>query len=158
MHTGGVTVSEIAAWTRALEIAESIEDVEYQLRSLLGLWFFHTASRRHRAALALAQRFCILAANCPDPNDRLIGERLIGVSQYYLGDHSSARRRLEHMLAHYVPPACKSHIIRFQSDQRVTPRVVLAYPPIRIYFAEGPRERGTSVPRLGIKQLACQSF
>jgi predicted ATPase len=133
VHTGGVTVPEIAAWTRALEIAESIEDVEYQLRSLFGLWFFHTASRRHRAALALAQRFCILAANCPDPNDRLIGERLIGVSQYYLGDHSSARRRLEHMLAHYVPPAYKSHIIRFQSDQRVTPRVVLA----RILWLQG---------------------
>jgi hypothetical protein len=133
MHTGGVTVPEIAAWTRVLEITESIEDVEYQLRSLLGLWFFHTASHRHRAALALARRFCIPASNCPDPNDRLIGERLIGVSPYYLGDHSSARRRLEHMLAHYVPPAYKSDIIRFQSDQRVTPRVVLA----RILWLQG---------------------
>ena len=134
VHTGAVTVPEIeAAWTRALEIAESLDDAEYQLRSLLGLWFFQTVSGRHRAALALAQSFCALAAKLSDPNDPLIGERMIGVSQYYLGDHSSARRRLEHMLAHYDPVAEKSHIIRFQSDQQVTARVVLA----RILWLQG---------------------
>jgi len=68
-----------------------------------------------------------------DPNDRLIGERMIAVSQYYLGDHSSARCRLEHMLAHYVPVAQKSHIIRFQSDHQVTARVVLT----RILWLQG---------------------
>jgi predicted ATPase/DNA-binding winged helix-turn-helix (wHTH) protein len=134
VHTGAVTVPEIgAAWTRALEIAESLDDAEYKLRSLLGLWFFQTASGQHRAALTLAQSFCALAAKPPDANDRLIGERMIGVSQYYLGDHSSARRRLEHMLAYYVPVAQKSHIIRFQSDQQVTARVVLA----RILWLQG---------------------
>jgi len=134
VHTGAVTVPEIgAAWTRALEIAESLDDAEYQLRSLLGLWFFQTASGRHRAALASAQSFCTLAAKRPDPNDRLIGERMIAVSQYYLGDHSSARCRLEHMLAHYVPVAQRSHIIRFQSDHQVTARVVLA----RILWLQG---------------------
>ncbi len=127
VHTGAVTVPEIgAAWRRALEIAESLDDAEYQLRSLLGLWFLQTASGRHRAARALAQGFCTLAAKRPDPNDLLIGERMIGISQYYLGDHSSARRRLEQVLAHYVPVAQKSHIIRFQSDQQVPARVVLA--------------------------------
>src|ERR1700731_2195901 len=134
VHTGAVTVPEIeAAWTRALEIAESLNDAEYQLRSLLGLWFFQTVSGRHCAALALAQSFCALAAKRSDPNDPLIGERMIGVSQYYLGDHSSARRRLEHMLAPYDPVAEKSHIIRFQSDQQVTARVVLA----RILWLQG---------------------
>src|SRR6202011_5724081 len=134
VHTGAVTVPEIeAAWTRALEIAESLDDAEYQLRSLLGLWFFQTVSGRHCAALALAQSFCALAAKRSDSNDPLIGERMIGVSQYYLGDHSSARRRLEHMLAHYDPVAQKSHIIRFQTDQQVTARVVLA----RILWLQG---------------------
>jgi predicted ATPase len=133
MYTRGAVPEIGALGTKALEIAESLDDVEYQLRSLWGLWFFQTASGRHRAALALAQSFGTLAAKLPDPNDRLIGERLIGVSQYYLGDHSSARRRLEHMLAHYVPVAQKSHIIRFQSDQQVTARVVLA----RILWLQG---------------------
>ena len=134
IHTGAVTVPQMgAAWTKVLEIAERLQDAEYQLRSLLGLWFFQTVSGRHGVALALAQSFCSLAAKQSDPNDPLIGERMIGVSQHYLGDHSSARHRLEHMLAHYAPVAQKSHIIRFQSDQQVTARVVLA----RILWLQG---------------------
>jgi predicted ATPase len=127
-------VAEIgAAWTRAYEVAESLDDAEYQLRSLLGLCFFQTASARHRAALALAQRFCTLAAKRSDSNDRLIGERLIGVSQHYLGNQPSARRSLEHMLDHYVPLAQRSHIIPFPLEQRVMARALLA----RVLWLQG---------------------
>ncbi|HEX3524191.1 MAG TPA: hypothetical protein VHT52_19140, partial [Stellaceae bacterium] len=133
MYTRGAVPESGAAWTKALEIAESHDDAEYQLRSLWGLWSFHITGGQHRVALALAQRFCTLAANRPDPNDRLIGERTIGVSQHCVGDQASARRHLEHMLAHYVPPAQKSHIIRFQFDQRVTARAYLA----RVLWLQG---------------------
>ena len=128
------TVAEIgAAWTRVLELAESLDDGEYQLRSLLGLWFFQTASGGHRAAMALAQRFVTLAEKQPDRNDPLIGGRLIGVSQHYLGDQSSARRRLEHMLAHYQPAAQRLHIISFPLDPQVMARTILA----RVLWLQG---------------------
>ena len=39
------------AYTRALESAESLDDAEYRLRSLWGLWAYHTASGRRRVAL-----------------------------------------------------------------------------------------------------------
>jgi len=107
------------AYTRALEIAESLDDAEYRLRALWGLWACHSASGRHRVALELAQRFHALAAERPDPNDRLSGEGMIGVSQHYLGDLPSARRHLEHVLVGYVTPDQTSHIIRFHIDQRV---------------------------------------
>jgi predicted ATPase/DNA-binding winged helix-turn-helix (wHTH) protein len=80
-----------AAWTRAFEIAESLDDAEYRLASLWGLWFFHFASSGYRMALQLAERFCALAANRPDPNYRLVGERMTAVSQHCLGDQPSAR-------------------------------------------------------------------
>ncbi len=108
MYTRGAVPEIGAAGTKALEIAESLGDAEYQLRSLWGLWNFHINSGQHRFALTLAQRFHALAASRPDPNDRLIGERMIGTSQYYLGDLLSARRHLERVLAHYVAPAQKS--------------------------------------------------
>jgi len=95
-YTRGAVPEIGAAWTRVLELAERLDDAEYQLRSLLGLCFSQTASGGHRAAMALAQRFGTLAEKQPDRNDLLIGDRLIGVSQHYLGDQSSARRRLEH--------------------------------------------------------------
>jgi hypothetical protein len=102
-YTRGVVPEIAAASTRALELAESLDDAEYQLRSLLELWSFHITRGQYPAALALAQRFCALAANRSDPGDRLIGQRLIGVSQHFLGDLLRARHHIEHMLAHYVP-------------------------------------------------------
>ena len=44
-----------AAWTKALEVAEGLDNAEYRLRSLLGLWLFHTTSSKHRIALAEAR-------------------------------------------------------------------------------------------------------
>jgi hypothetical protein len=103
------------ACTRALALAESLDDAEYRLRALWGVWAHHTAGGRNRVALELAQRFHASAAERPDPNDRLNGEGMIGVSQHYLGDLRGARRHLEHMLVGYVTPDQTSHIIRFQT-------------------------------------------
>src|SRR5215469_5679766 len=134
INTRGVTGPEIgAAWTKTLEIAEGLEDADYQLRSLCGLWFFHTAGGRHRLALELAQRFCTLAANGPYPSDRLVVERMIGVSQFYRGDLPTARRHIERLLANYVTPDHRKLIIRFQLDLQVTARLFLA----RILWLQG---------------------
>jgi predicted ATPase len=126
VYTRGDVPEIGAAWTTALKIAESLDDAEYQLRSLWGLWTFHINSGRYRVALALTERFCSLAAKRPDPNDRLIGERMIGVSQFYLGDQRSARRHIQRIPAVDVTADRKSDIIRFQIDQRTITRVALA--------------------------------
>jgi predicted ATPase/DNA-binding winged helix-turn-helix (wHTH) protein len=133
-YTRGETAPETgAAWTKALELAESLNDAEYQLRSLWGLWVFHIASGRYRAALALAQRFHILAASRSDPGDRLVGGRLIGASQHYLGDQPSARRHLERVLADHAAVDHRPYMVRFQIDLPVAARVVLA----RVLWLQG---------------------
>jgi predicted ATPase/DNA-binding winged helix-turn-helix (wHTH) protein len=127
-------VTDIAAiGTKALEIAESRDDVEYQLRSLWGLWTFRITGGQHRVALTLAQRFHTLAATRSDPNDRLIGERMVGGSQYYLGELVSARRHLEHVLAQDVASAQKWQFVRFQVDPWAGARAYLA----RILWLQG---------------------
>jgi hypothetical protein len=128
------TVPEIGtAWAKAVEIAEKLDDAEYELRSLRGLWSFHIGNGQYRDALTLAQRFSSLAADRSDPGDRLIGDRLIGISQHYLGEQFSARRYLERMLTPYLPFQHRSHIVRFQLDQRVTASAFLA----RILWLQG---------------------
>jgi tetratricopeptide (TPR) repeat protein len=64
-------------------------------------------------------------ADRSDLNDRLMGDRLIGISQHYLGDQASARSYLERALAHSPTLGRRSHV-RFQLDQRVSARVHLA--------------------------------
>ncbi|HSF29459.1 MAG TPA: winged helix-turn-helix domain-containing protein [Candidatus Tectomicrobia bacterium] len=116
-----------AAWTNALHCAERLDDTEYQLRALWGLWSYRLSRGEHRAAQALAQRFSRLAAHTADPADLLIGARLVGVSLHYLGEQTEARRHLERMLSHYVAPMYRPHAIRFQYDQRVMVRAALAW-------------------------------
>jgi predicted ATPase/DNA-binding winged helix-turn-helix (wHTH) protein len=139
METKGA-VSEIdAVATKAFEIAESLGNAEYQLHSLWSLWSFCITGGQQRVALSLARRFYTLAAKRSDPNDRLIGERMIGASQHYLGNLRSARRHIERVLAHYVAPARMSAIVRFEGDQSAAVRAYLA----RILWLQGLPDQAT---------------
>jgi hypothetical protein len=122
-----------AALTKALELAERLNDVEYQLRALRGLWAFHRTMRRPRVALALAERINSLAAGPSDPNDRLNGQLLIGVSLHFLGDQQSARDRLEAVIADFVMLSNRSGRIRFQLDRQVQAYLCLA----RVLWLQG---------------------
>jgi predicted ATPase/DNA-binding winged helix-turn-helix (wHTH) protein len=116
-----------AAWTRAFEIAESLDDAAYRLTSLWGLWLFKFARSEHRTALELAERFCALAANGPDPICRLVGERMMAMSQHYLGDLPRARRHLYRALGDYVTVKHTSPLLRFQFRPQVAAHVLLAW-------------------------------
>jgi predicted ATPase len=116
-----------AAWTRAFEIAESLDDAAYRLTSLWGLWLFKFARSEHRTALELAERFCALAADGPDPICRLVGERMMAMSQHYLGDLPRARRHLDRALGDYVTVKHTSPFLRFQFRPHVAAHVLLAW-------------------------------
>ncbi len=112
-----------AAWSMTLTLAEQVSDADYQLRAIWGLFAESINSGNFRAALELGERFRDLSVNV---TDRLIGERLIGTALHFLGDQKDARRHIEHMLEGYTKPATSAHIIRFQNDQLVAARRVLA--------------------------------
>jgi predicted ATPase/DNA-binding winged helix-turn-helix (wHTH) protein len=134
-HMGKVPVPlwGASAWTKALDIAKRLDDVDFQLRSLWALWVDRTNSGRPREALGLAQEFHTLAARTDEPADAWIGERMLGASFHYIGDQGSAKRHLDRMLEFYVEPANRSHAVRFQFDQRVTARVARA----RVLWLQG---------------------
>jgi predicted ATPase/DNA-binding winged helix-turn-helix (wHTH) protein len=120
--TGTIADEAAAAWTNALEIAERRGDTEYQLRSLQGLWFFHSSAFRHRTALAVAQRFQSLASGRSRPAAR----RMLGISHHYLGDQATARRYLEYVLASYEARDHGTDITRFEIDSGVMARLFMA--------------------------------
>jgi predicted ATPase/DNA-binding winged helix-turn-helix (wHTH) protein len=120
-----------AVSAKALELAERLDDADYQLRSLYGLWLSHNGGSAR--ALELAQRFCALAAKRRNQDDVLIGDRMMGISQHFLGDLPGARRHLERVLAHPIGPHHRSQIIRYQVDPRVTAGIMLA----RVLWLQG---------------------
>jgi hypothetical protein len=142
-HRGGGSPETGIAYTRALEIAESLDDAEYRLRALWGLWAYHSSNGRNAVALELAQRIHGLAAERRDPDHRLTGEGMIGVSQHFLGDLPSARRHLENVLVGNVTPNQTSHIVRLRTHQRVLMRVFLA----RVLWLQGFPDQATRTAR-----------
>src|SRR5580704_1611230 len=126
MYTKGPVPETAAAWTTAIEMARTLDDTEYQLRALWGLFVYRISSGEYLAARALAQTFCSLASTSVDPADRVIGDGMTGIVVHHLGDQVSARRHLGGQVDRYVAPDRRSHTVRFLFDQRVTGRVFLA--------------------------------
>jgi len=115
-----------SAWLATLRLADQLSDIDYQLRALWGIWSNHINKGEFNDGLEVAGRFCRLVATAPDINTRPLGDRLIGATLHFLGDQRAAQEHLERMLAAYVPPASRSHALRFQSEQFVTSRMYLA--------------------------------
>ena len=105
--------------------------------SLWGLWAFHVNGIEYHTALTLARKFSSLAATRPNPNDRLMGERMIAISHHFLGDQASARRHIERALRDFAAPSGKRQIVHLELDPRVTARVHLA----RILWLQGLPDR-----------------
>jgi predicted ATPase/DNA-binding winged helix-turn-helix (wHTH) protein len=143
MYSAGPVRETGAAWTRALELAERLADTEYQLGAIWGLWVYRLETGEHEAAQALAQRFLSVAENSADPADLLVGDRLIGASLHYRGDQARARHHTERMLARYVAPVRRSHVIRFRFDQRVLAQCTLA----RILWLQGLPDQAIGTAR-----------
>jgi hypothetical protein len=103
-YTKGSGPETGAAWEHALQIAEALDNADYELRALHGLWLYNIMCGEFRTALRLAQKFSALAAETADPFDRLIGDRLIGVCLHYMGEHTDARRHTERRLTQATYP------------------------------------------------------
>jgi hypothetical protein len=123
------------ALTETPEIAGSLGDIEYQLRALRGLYFYHAGSSPYRIALPFAQAFRKLAASGSDSNDRLFGERMLGVAKHFFGDQLGARLHLELVLTHFAENDHGPEVIRLKTDYYIvrlhTDLRISAY----VYFA-----------------------
>jgi predicted ATPase/DNA-binding winged helix-turn-helix (wHTH) protein len=147
-----VVRKEGAILTKALEIAERLDDAEYRLRLLWSLFALHIGNGEFQIALEMAQRFRTFAAQQQRQNDELIGERLLGCVRHVLGDQVSARRHIGHMLANFVQSNQRSHeAIRFQSDQRVAACNYLA----RILWLQGFPDEATRTAKDAVDE-ACE--
>jgi predicted ATPase/DNA-binding winged helix-turn-helix (wHTH) protein len=155
------------AFKSALKIADALKDTDYQIRLLWGLWSSHFNSGRIRISLETARQFRDVAINHGDRAAALVGERTVGMSLFYLGDHDNARQHAETMLRHYFRPRDRSHIIRFQFDPRIVSRTLRTkllwaqgFPDQAMHEAHGAVEEATNVAHamslaLTLAQGAC---
>jgi len=125
IHSIGPAPAAIAACTRSLEIAERLDEIDYQLRALLALWNGCFANGEAREGEEIALRFRRIATMSSDPADVLLGHRLYGTSLLVLGDKIGARNYLEKAVNGYYLLPRSSNLARFGIDQLVSARALL---------------------------------
>ncbi|WP_256443060.1 MULTISPECIES: winged helix-turn-helix domain-containing protein [unclassified Bradyrhizobium] len=112
-------------FTKALEIAEHIDDRSAQLQSLWGVWAVHRSRGEYRKALALAKRYEAVANAFGDPKSKSLANRILSVNQHYLGDQEEARRLVK-MVQAQLTPSVRSVNNDFQLDAHVAMTALLS--------------------------------
>jgi len=144
-----VPVSEWAmAWSTVLEIAERLDDADYQLRALFGLNSAYSIAEQYSVALQWAERYRALAAKRLNLPERLIGERMVGVSKFFLGDLRAARHHFERVLTNNVRTHDRPHQISYQADTRLTVSQILA----RTLWQQGLPDQATRMAESAVEE------
>jgi predicted ATPase/DNA-binding winged helix-turn-helix (wHTH) protein len=123
---GGQLPKTEIVWTKALRLAEKLGNSEYQLRALWGLYIYRLLAGDYSAMHPVALQFYAVADKSGDAGVRLIADRLVGTSEYFLGDQANARRRLERALNEFVAPLHQSEMTHLWLDHRVITATVLS--------------------------------
>jgi predicted ATPase len=148
MYTKGMTGEAHVALMRAVDLAKSLHDPDYQLRALTGLCTFRIRLADFRSALDFASQCETVAQGLTDPAAMPTADWMLGVSLYFLGDLASARVHLQRALGAHVSAPPRAYIVRFGVDQRVHSLSILAH----ILWLQGFPDQAAHTGKRGIDQ------
>jgi len=137
-----------AILAKARQLAESVDDVEAELRMLWAQWSMENTLGEYRAAQSTVQRFSEVAQRTGDNAFILLAEHFVGTELLFEGKLRQAQDCLEHVVEHYVPPASGRHKILFQYDQRVLARARLA----RVLCLQGYADQAKEQARISLEE------
>src|SRR5260370_3115607 len=124
IFTKGMQDQARASLSKVLELAQSLQDLEYQQRALFGLWLFAMRTVEFTTGLDFARQYQRLPGAAADPAAQPTADWMIGLSQCYLGEHDGSGERLQQALSRYPVPSRLPDLARFGAPPRV-----IAHPP-----------------------------
>jgi predicted ATPase/DNA-binding winged helix-turn-helix (wHTH) protein len=102
VYTEGPSDVGLEAWETVLRIATELDNVEFQTRALWGLWNDNIYRGAPALALGFARRFAELCVSRGDLTKQILGQRIVGITHYFLGEQFAAQDDLEGFLSRYV--------------------------------------------------------
>jgi len=119
LYTEGPQAKNDGAWAKALQLAEKLDDIEYQVRALWGgaVWRFYVGE--YREALAYAKKCCVVAAERGNATLELIGDDVAGAILFYLGNYTDARHHLDRAVSYHLA-AGDSESVGHRASSRIT--------------------------------------
>jgi predicted ATPase len=125
--TKGYAATEVArSTTRARELVDQVGDTEQRFPVLYRQWVYHQVRAEYRTARTLGEEYLHHAEREGDPALVLMGHRILGVTQFSLGEFPTARVHLEQTLALYDAAQHRTLAFRFAQDPQIACQAVLS--------------------------------
>jgi predicted ATPase len=125
--TRGYAGPEIArSTTRARELVDQMGDTEQRFSIFYRQWAYHLVRAECSTARKLGEEFLHHVEREGDPALVLMGHRILGISQFFLGDLPTARAHLEQTLALYDTAQHRTLAFRFAQDPQIACQAVLS--------------------------------
>ncbi|MBV8111940.1 MAG: winged helix-turn-helix domain-containing protein [Hyphomicrobiales bacterium] len=115
-----------AVFGRAQQLAEGVDDVDWQLHLLWNLWTQELGYGDYQTLLTTARSIRQVAQRSVDGATRLMGDRYLGTSLLYAGRLHEARDHLQRFVDYYVAPTDGRHATLFFHGQHLVARAKLA--------------------------------
>jgi predicted ATPase len=144
----GPVPETVAAWLRTSRLAEDLDDTEYRLRALRGLWSYRMNVGEYPAALALAEQFRDLAEHQSDWATVRAGNRMAALILHYLGEQAEARERIEAVTRTAVAASPAPPTARLMVDPDVAAPALLA----RILWLRGFPDQATRTAEIAVSR------
>jgi predicted ATPase/DNA-binding winged helix-turn-helix (wHTH) protein len=126
LFSQGVSSRARAALTRASEVAESLQDFDYQLRALIGLAMFCIRLEDIQALLALGRQCESIAKIVDDPVATCTADCIVAVAHASLGKHAEALTYARRVERRVTPVMRRAQIVRSGLDHSLQARHILA--------------------------------
>ena len=126
LFTQGMKSGARAALMRASDLAESLRDLDFQLRTLTGLAIFCRMSDDLRGGLVLSRRAEAIARDMPDPVAIATADCLLSSSLFWCGEFPAALTYAQQAIRQSTPVVRRTHIVRSGYDHLVHSRVTVA--------------------------------
>jgi predicted ATPase/DNA-binding winged helix-turn-helix (wHTH) protein len=141
LNTNGSISNMGEAFGKALDIAEDVGDLSYQMKALWGLFVERCMVGDYAVGATIARRFAAAAERLSLPIS--VGDRLLGLALHHCGRHAEARLHVERVIriARLTPQVPRSS--GFGYDDRTAAGTQLS----RILWIQGFADQATSAAR-----------
>ena len=144
LFTEGLSNTARAALDRASELAERLQDVDYQLRALAGLASFCHRLQDFQGAVDLGRRAETVANRSRDPAVLTTADWILGTSLFFLGEYREVSTYAQRTRQRTSAPAVRqAHIAKLGRDIYVSASCTMA----QVQWAQGRIDQSARLAR-----------
>lgn len=150
LHTGNRfdSAERSAAFARALDLAQQLDDAESRRRALWGCYTDAIFNGDYQISLGFAERYGAAAEHASSEMARVAHARLLARTMHYLGQQHLARSHIEYVFRHPLIHVRRTQNNGFEFDQRISSMAIMG----RVLWLQGFPEQALQLARESVEE------